>query len=76
MAKIIKCSACSGNVSSQANACPHCGQPMFRCPKCGSDQIETISGLKKGASAWAFGIFAANTLTNNYKCKKCGNKFK
>ena len=60
---VVKCSACGGMVSEMAAACPHCGQPMAkRCPKCGSKNIAPISGLKKGASAYMFGIFAANTI--------------
>lgn len=78
MATVIKCPACSGSVSSEAASCPHCGQPIntaMKCPKCGSTNIETISGLKKGASALAFGVFAANTVLCRYKCKSCGHKF-
>lgn len=76
MAKTIKCEACGGTVSVMAAACPHCGHPMKkRCPKCSSDNIVPISGLKKGMSLWAFGAFAANTVKNDYQCKKCGNKF-
>lgn len=47
----------------------------LRCLKCSSTNIETISGLKKGASALAFGVFAANTVLSRYKCKQCGHKF-
>ena len=73
---VEKCSACGGMVSEMAAACPHCGQPMAkRCPKCGSTNIAPISGLKKGASAYMFGIFAANTIKNDYQCKACGHKF-
>lgn len=78
-ASIIQCHACLGNVSNQAKSCPHCGQPIntkTTCPKCGSQEIDDIGGFKKGASALAFGVFAANTVLNNYKCKKCGHKFK
>ena len=58
---VVKCPACGGMVSELAAACPHCGQPMAkRCPKCGNKNIAPISGLKKGASAYMFGIFAAN----------------
>ena len=31
--------------------------------------------IKKGASAYMFGIFAANTIKNDYQCKSCGHKF-
>lgn len=47
----------------------------LRCPMCNSSDIEAISGFKKGASALAFGAFAANTVLSKYKCKKCGHKF-
>lgn len=73
---VIKCPACNGMVSEMAAACPHCGQPLEkRCPKCGSTNIERISGLKKGLSFAAFGVFAANTIKSDWKCKSCGNKF-
>lgn len=76
---IITCPACQGKVSNQAKSCPHCGQPIntqIICPKCNSSDIESIGGFKKGASALAFGVFSANTVLNNYKCRKCGHKFK
>lgn len=77
MATIVNCPACGGKVSEQAAACPHCGQPMAkRCPKCGSSDIEKISGMSKGLNAVMWGAFAANTLVNDFKCKKCGNKFR
>lgn len=28
MAELLECPTCSGKVSSEAQACPHCGQPM------------------------------------------------
>lgn len=76
---IITCPACQGKVSNQAKSCPHCGQPIntqIICPKCNSTDVESIGGFKKGASALAFGVFSANTVLNNYKCRKCGHKFK
>ena len=74
---MIKCPECGKEISDKAEACPNCGAPMAkRCPKCGSTNIEAISGTKKGLSAWALGVFAANTIFNDYKCRNCGNKFK
>ena len=70
------CSNCGKTIRPDEAACPHCGQPMAkRCPKCGSKNIVSISGLRKGASAMMFGIFAANTIKNDYQCKDCGHKF-
>ena len=47
----------------------------LKCPLCNSTNIESITGFKKGASALAFGVFAANTVLSKYKCKSCGHKF-
>lgn len=74
--EIIECSACKGKISNKARVCPHCGQPTNRCPVCGSADIVKIGGLSKGASVWAVGAFASNTVLNDFQCKKCGNKFK
>ena len=76
-AKLISCEVCKNNISSNAESCPHCGEPMKkRCPKCKSTNIQRIGGLSKGISAGLFGMFAANTVLNDYQCKDCGNKFK
>ncbi len=75
---LIKCTECGNEVSDKAANCPHCGAPIdtkIHCPNCGSTDVSKISGLQKSASAWAFGIFAANTIMSKYKCNKCGNKF-
>lgn len=77
-AKIIDCPACGKQVSNKAKACPHCGQPIdtkIYCPKCGSTNVEPISGTTKAVTTWAVGIYAANTVINKYKCKDCGHKF-
>lgn len=77
-AKIIDCPACGGKVSNKAKACPHCGQPIdtkIYCPKCGSSNVEPISGTSKAVTTWAVGVYAANTVISKYKCKDCGHKF-
>jgi membrane protease subunit (stomatin/prohibitin family) len=33
----VYCSNCSKKFSSSLNYCPHCGDPYFPCPKCGTD---------------------------------------
>ena len=76
MANLINCPVCNKQMSSAARACPHCGHPILACPKCGSNNVNLISGAKKGLSAWAFGAFAANTVMNDFQCGQCGHKFK
>ena len=74
---LVTCKDCRKEVSAWAVKCVHCGAPMpRRCPKCGSYSIRNISGTKKGASAWALGTFAANTVLNDFECLACKNKFK
>lgn len=75
--KIIKCKACSKEISNQAEICPHCGQPtgVHICPKCKSTDTKVISGASKAASVALFGIFAANKVKSNFQCNKCGHKF-
>lgn len=75
---IIDCPACGEKVSNKAKACPHCGQPIdtkIYCPKCGSSNVEPISGTSKAVTTWAVGVYAANTVISKYKCKDCGHKF-
>lgn len=57
----------------------------MKCPKCGSENLETISDVKgKGASFWKLcccgllGLCGAGktTTTHYWVCKDCGNKFK
>ena len=83
----MKCPSCGAEIGT-SNFCEYCGSQITAemqkeleqlnksgCPKCGSTNIAPISGLKKGASAYMFGIFAANTIKNDYQCKNCGHKF-
>ena len=83
----MRCPNCGAEIGN-SEKCEYCGSAISvdmkkeqeilnkkGCPKCGSTNIAPISGLKKGASAYMFGIFAANTIKNDYQCKACGHKF-
>lgn len=74
---LFSCSACHKQISKQAETCPHCGQPtgVHVCPKCKSTNTKVISGASKAASVAAWGALAANKVTSNYQCNKCGHKF-
>ena len=77
-AKLIKCPSCGSQVSERARACPSCGHPIdtkIYCPNCHGTNVKQISGLAKGASVAAFGVFAANTVKSSYQCYDCGTKF-
>jgi len=61
-AALLKCPACSGSVSSDAYACPHCGKPMRHTP------INTLAKMVIGAIVgmivipilfWFFGFIGA-----------------
>lgn len=44
---IIKCPECGKEVSDKARVCPYCGIPIdtnVYCPKCGSSNVQVISG--------------------------------
>jgi len=43
--QLIDCPACGSKVSSQAAACPHCGQPVRPIPKGNSPQGRQTSGM-------------------------------
>jgi len=74
---LISCNVCSKQISPNAPACPHCGEPLAkRCPKCKSSNIKRIGGFQKGISAELFGAYATNTILNDYQCLACGEKFK
>jgi Ca2+/Na+ antiporter len=74
---LIRCNACQREISKNAVACPHCGEPLpRRCPKCGSLDIIHMSGFQKGSAVVAFGVFSANTVLNDFQCKECRTKFK
>ena len=73
---LTECDVCSQVIAKTAEACPHCGAKRAkRCPKCMSDDISRLTGVDKGISAAAFGVFAANTVLNNYQCNDCREKF-
>jgi hypothetical protein len=76
---IIKCNECGKDVSDKAKNCPNCGCPIdtkMYCPVCGSSNVEPISTASKVVNTWAWGIFAANKILNNYQCNACKHKWK
>lgn len=42
-----------------------------KCPTCGSTNIRKMSGLERGASIVAFGVFSKN-INKTFKCGNCG----
>lgn len=74
---LIPCTACNGQISPQAEVCPHCGQPtgVHVCPKCGKTNTKVISGASKVTSILLWGPFAANKVVSKYQCNECGHKF-
>ena len=75
---LIKCPGCGKDVSSKAQSCPHCGEPIdvsVKCPKCGSTNTSVISTGSKVVSTALWGVFAANKVLSKYKCDSCGHKF-
>lgn len=75
---LIKCPECKSEVSDKAKSCPKCGCPIddsVRCIKCGSKNVETISGVSKGVSVLLWGPFAAGKILSKYNCKDCKHKF-
>ncbi len=75
---LIKCPGCGGDVSSNALACPRCGEPIdtsVKCPRCGSKHTKAISGASKVASVAMWGVFAANKVLSKYVCCDCNHKF-
>jgi len=74
--KTVTCDTCDREISPYAEACPHCGEPMAkRCPNCRSANIGRLTGVDKGLGVALFGVFAANTVLNNYQCNECRTKF-
>ena len=47
------------------------GQNMPKCPTCGSTNIRRMSGVERGASIAAFGLFSKK-INKNFKCNNCG----
>lgn len=75
---LIKCPGCEKDVSENAAACPHCGEPIdksTKCPKCGSKDTKAISGTSKAVSIALWGPFAANKVLSKYVCSSCNHKF-
>ena len=75
---LIKCPGCGKDVSSNAAACPNCGEPIdtsVKCPKCGSKNTKVISGASKAMSIAMWGVFAANKVKSNYECLNCRHQF-
>lgn len=74
---LIPCVACGKQISSQAEACPHCGQPtgVHMCPRCNSTNTKTISGMSKATSVFLWGPFAANKVVSKFECRHCGHKW-
>lgn len=75
---LIKCPSCGKDVSSNAKACPNCGEPIntsITCPKCGSSNVKIISGASKAFSIAMWGVFAANKVMSKYVCNDCHHKF-
>lgn len=46
-----------------------------KCPTCGSESIQRISGADKVAAAALVGIFALGRISKTFQCLKCGNKW-
>lgn len=75
---LIKCPSCNREVSSNAVACPTCGQPIdtsIKCPKCGSKRTKVISGASKVGSMVMWGVFSANKVMSKNECLECHHKF-
>jgi len=80
MANLIECPDCGKEISSRANACPHCGCPMGKidapkCPHCGSQNFHKISLKNKVGAGVAFGLFSVGHIAKTFKCDSCGHKW-
>lgn len=42
-----------------------------KCPTCGSADVQKISGLERGVSVVAWGLFSKK-INKSFKCNKCG----
>lgn len=75
---LINCPGCGKEVSSNAAACPHCGEPIdtsIKCPKCGSKNVVPISNAKKVGSMIMWGMLAANKVMSKHHCNDCKHDF-
>lgn len=71
---LVSCPACGKQISSEADACINCGQPMhtaIRCPNCKSTNVKRITAASKVGSAALLGIFSVGKLTKTYECLAC-----
>ena len=71
---LIHCPECKKEISSAAESCPHCGNPMntqIKCPSCKSTNVHKISTGSKVGSALMLGIFSVGKLTKTFKCDSC-----
>ncbi len=77
---LIKCSECQKEVSSNAEKCPHCGNPINKVPKCkncGSTNIEKITAGSKYKASVMRNLFgpaasgSADKLLKTWECKDC-----
>ena len=83
MSNLIKCSDCGKEVSKNASACPHCGNPISvdeiagkpKCPNCKSTNIKKISLRNKIGSAALIGVFSIGHISKTFKCNNCGYKW-
>ena len=74
---IISCPVCGKNVSSNANSCPNCGEPIKianKCPICGSTDLEKLTVVNRSVSAFMWG-FGSNKIGKTYQCKNCKSTF-
>lgn len=75
---LVTCKACGKDISPEAEACIHCGQPMsagIKCPNCKATNVQRISAASKVGSAVLWGIFSVGKLTKTYQCKACGYRW-
>ena len=83
-----RCNTCNSIFPDSDRYCPNCRKFTnqkftiennqyngLSCPSCHSNEVDVISGTKKGFSALLFGFFGTNTVINRYRCNKCGHKF-
>lgn len=75
---LIECTACNKQISEEAEACPHCGQPNKKgivCPFCKSNNVEKIGMGSKVMSGALFGVFAMGKISKTWECKDCNSKW-
>jgi hypothetical protein len=46
-----------------------------KCPTCGSENVQRITGGEKVSAAAMIGLFSMGTLTKNYRCNNCLHKW-